>query len=141
MRTMKKQPQGRPQRAPTTTLVLALLAVVLLAGPALAAGHEGLGKSATPGRPTAKSPHGTIDTTRPFFKWSKVSGVTKYELRLYQGSQLLVTVTVETQMRNPATRLSGEMPAYVTLKWKVRAINAGGNGPWSKTLKFKVVPG
>ena len=40
------------------------------------------------------------------------------------------------------TRLSWKsseaLPKYVSLTWKVRARNAGGNGAWSKSLRFKI---
>jgi len=137
MGSIRKKTQGSSLRALTATLVLALLAAVLLAGTALAAGHEGLSKSAKPGRPTAKSPKGTIATATPTFKWSKVKGATRYEVRLYEGGQLGITVT---DLRRPSwTLTNGELHKNVDLSWKVRASNARGNGPWSKTLHFMVV--
>ena len=55
MRTIKTKAHGLSLRTLATTLVLTLLAVLLLAGTALAA--------AKPGKPTAKAPKGTITTT------------------------------------------------------------------------------
>ena len=51
------------------------------------------GKGGVPGKPIAKSPKGTVTTTRPTFKWSKVSGATRYELRVYQGRKQLLEKT------------------------------------------------
>jgi hypothetical protein len=138
MRTTRKGARGRSLRALTTTLVLAFLAAMLLAGAALAAVHESEAKTVKPGQPTARAPEGTITIATPTFKWSKVKGATRYELRLYEGPQPLVTVT---DLRGPSITMSMEMPTGVTLTWKVRASNSGGNGPWSKTLTFEVVTG
>jgi hypothetical protein len=52
-----------------------------------------VGASATPGTAIVKSPRGTITTTKPTFKWSKDAGATKYELRVYKGSKLLLKKT------------------------------------------------
>jgi Protein of unknown function (DUF1566) len=127
MLTTRKRAQGRSLGALTMTLVLALLAVLLLAGTALAA--------ATPGRPTAKAPKGTITTAKPTFKWSKAPRAAKYEVRAYKGSKLLVRKTGITKL---SWKSSKTLPTGVSLTWKVRARNAGGNGAWSKRLAFKV---
>jgi len=128
MRTTKKRAQGRLPRALTTTLVLALLAALLLAGTALAA--------ATPGKPTAKAPKGTITQAKPTFKWSKAARATKYEVRVYKGSKLQLR---KTGLAKLSWKSSKALPKNVSLTWKVRARNARGNGAWSKRLTFKVV--
>ena len=137
MRTTKTKAHGLALRAPTTILVLALLAALLLAGTALAGGHEGIGKSARPGMPTAKAPKGTIVITMPTFTWSKVAGAAKYELRVYEGSTPLLKKTGITKLSWKSTEV---LPLDVTLTWKVRAGNARGSGAWSKSLPFKIVP-
>ena len=138
MGTHKKRAQGRSPRALTMTLVLALLAALLLAGTALAAGHEGVGRSAKPGKPTAKAPTGAIATTTPAFTWSKVKGAARYELRVSEGSTLRLKKSGLTR----TSWQSGEaLPTNVDLTWKVRASNAAGAGAWSKSLAFKVVTG
>jgi Protein of unknown function (DUF1566) len=130
MRTTRKSAQGRLLRALTTTLVLALLAALLLAGSALAA--------ATPGKPTAKAPKGTITQAKPTFKWSKAPRAAKYELRVYKGSKLLLK---KTGIAKLSWKSSKALPKKVSLTWKVRARNSRGNSAWSKSLKFKVVTG
>src|SRR5450756_2208993 len=130
MRTTRKSAQGRLLRALTTTLVLALLAALLLAGTALAA--------ATPGKPTAKAPKGTITTAKPTFKWSKAPRAAKYEVRVYKGSKLQLRKTGLTKLSWKSSRA---LPKKVSLTWKVRARNARGNGAWSRSLKFKIVTG
>ena len=136
MGTKRKRSRERSLRALTTILMLALLTAGLLAGTAVAAGHEGPGKSAKPSRPTAKTPKGTIIQAIPTFTWSKVKGAAKYELRVSKGSQLLLKKTGITKL---SWKSGKALPTDVGLTWKVRAGNADGNGPWSKSLAFKVV--
>ena len=133
--TTGKRAQGRSPRALTTTLALALLATVLIAGTALAADHQGVGKSAKPGKPTAKAPSGTVSETKPTFTWSKASGAARYELRVFKGSTLLLK---KTGIKKTSWKAGKALPANVSLTWKVRASNASGAGVWSKSLKFKV---
>jgi hypothetical protein len=121
--------QGRALRTLPTTLLLALLAALLLAGTALAA--------ATPGKPTAKAPKGTIITTKPTFTWSKAKGAVKYELRVYKGQQLQFKKTGLTKLSWKAVKA---LPKNVSLTWKVRASNTRGAGAWSRSLTFRIVP-
>ena len=127
MRTTGKRAQGRSPWALPMTLVLALLAALLLAGTALAV--------AKPGKPTAKTPTGTISTAKPTFKWSKAARATSYKVRVYKGSTLLVKKTGITGL---SWKSSTALPKTVDLTWKVRAGNAAGNGVWSESLTFKV---
>ena len=135
MRPTRKR--TRALGALTATLVLALLAALLLAGAALAAGHAGSGKGAKPGRPTAKAPQGTIATTTPSFTWSKARGAASYELRVYQGKNLLLA---KTGIRQLTWTSSLALPINVDLPWKVRGRRAGSAGAWSKSLAFTIVP-
>jgi len=129
MKTTRKTAHGRALRALTTTLVLTLLAALLLAGTALAA--------AKPGKPTAKTPTGTVTSAKPTFKWSKATGAAKYELRVYQGSTQKLKKTGLAKLSYKAVKA---LPTNVTLTWKVRASNAAGAGAWSRSIKFKIVP-
>ena len=141
MGTTRKRAQGRSSRTLTAILVLALLAGALLAGASLASGHEGVrasksaGTSAKPGKPTAKAPKGTINTTKPTFKWSKAPRASRYELRVYKGSKLLLK---KTGLAKLSWKSSKALPKNVSLTWKVRASNTRAAGAWSKSLKFKV---
>ncbi len=70
-------------------LVLALAAVGVLFGlvgvaPAYAA---------TPSKPVATAPRGTVRAIMPTFAWSKATGASSYELRVYKGSKLLLKKT------------------------------------------------
>ena len=93
-------------------------------------------KGATPGKPIARSPRGTITTTKPTFKWSKVAGATRYELRVYKGGKLLLK---KAGLKKLSWKSSKALPLNVSLKWKVRAGNALGAGAWSKSFRFKIV--
>ncbi len=136
MRTTRKRMPRRALRALTMALVPALLAALLLAGAALAAGHAGLGKGAKPGTPTAKAPAGAIATTTPTFTWSKAKGAARYELRVYQGSTQVLKMSALTKL---SCKSSKALPTDVALTWKVRASNAAGAGAWSRSLAFTVV--
>ena len=136
MGTAKKRAYRRSLRTLTTSLGLALLAAVLLAGTALAAGHEGLGKGCVMGQPTAIAPQGTINTTTPTFTWSKVAGADRYELRVYKGWKLLLQKTCITGLSWTSSKA---LPTNVVLTWEVRAKRAFFSGAWSKSLKFKIV--
>lgn len=127
MTTTGKRTRGRSLGALTTSLVLAVVAVLLLSGTALAA---------TPGRPTGTAPKGTIATRTPTFKWVKVAGATFYEVRIYQGSAQVLKKTGITRL---SWKSSKALPTKVSLTWKVRASNARGTGVWSRSFTFKVV--
>jgi len=121
---------GRPASIALGAALMALFAALLLPGTALAV--------AKPGKPTAKAPTGTISTAKPTFKWSKAARATSYKVRVYEGSTLLVKKTGVTGL---SWKSSTALPKNVDLTWKVRARNAGGNGAWSRSLKFKIVTG
>jgi len=129
MRTTGRRALGRSLRTLILALVTALLVAALLAGTALAA--------AKPATPKAKAPNGTIDTTKPTFTWSKAKRATKYEVRAYQGSTQVLKKTGITKLSWKAVK---ELPINLDLTWKVRAAGAGGNGAWSKSLTFTIVP-
>ena len=126
IRTTRKSTQGHPLRTSTTTLALALLAALLLAGAALAA---------PPGVPTLTAPQGDISPLRPTFRWSKVSGAATYELRVYKGSRVLLKMAGVTRLSWKSRKA---LPMNVVLTWKVRATGAQGSGPWSDGLGFHI---
>ena len=117
--------------APIAAALLALLMFGCLFGAVAPAGA-----AAAPGKPTAKAPKGTVTSTKPPFKWSKAFRATRYEVRVYKDSRPLVRKTGITTL---SWKSSTALPKNVSLTWKVRARNAGGNGVWSKNLTFKVV--
>ena len=63
--------------------------------------------------------------------WSAVSGATRYEVSLFNGS----TVYASRFLTGTSTRTSGAIPIAVSLSAKVRAFSASGvAGPWSATV-------
>jgi len=125
--------RGRTTRSRRASLPGALLALFLLWG--LFAAAVPSSASAALGTPTAKAPTGTIASATPTFTWSKASGATKYEVRVYNGS---AQVLKRTGLTKASWKSTTALPKNVDLTWKVRAGNAAGNGSWSGSLPFKV---
>ena len=121
---------SRPRSAPLAAALLVFLTLFCLFAAVAPAGAV-----TAPGRPTAKTPKGAINTTRPTFKWSKAARAAKYEVRVYKGRTLKLKKTGITRL---SWKSSKTLPRGVSLTWKVRGRNAGGNGAWSKRLTFKV---
>ena len=131
---------SRWRRVPLAAALLVLLVLCCLFGAAAStvAAAPTAGEGAGLGRPTVTAPQGTIAPVKPTFMWRKVSGGAKYELRVYQGSTLLLKKTGITKL---SWTSSTALPTNVDLTWKVRASNVGGNGAWSKSLRFTIGTG
>jgi len=117
----------RTLRLLTAMLLMTVLAVLLLAGSALAA--------TMPGKPSAKTPTGTVTTTTPTFTWGKAARATAYELRVYEGS---VQVLKKTGLKKLSYQAVKALPASVALTWKVRASAGRIAGAWSSSLAFTI---
>jgi len=85
---------------------------------------------------TTSPPAPSFSSAKPTFKWSKAARATRYEVRVYQGRQLL---RKKTSITKRSWKSSKALPKNISLTWKVRARNAAGNGVWSKRLRFKAV--
>ncbi len=120
-----------------TTFTLVLLAALLIAGAALAAGPESSAKVAKPGKPKATAPSGIVSSLSPTFTWTKAKRATKYEVRVYEGRELLLSRT-GIRARTWTSRVA--LPTNVDLKWKVRGSAGSRVGPWSTALAFSIVP-
>jgi hypothetical protein len=116
-------------------LFLALLLASLAAGAAATADQASGRALAKPGRPTAKSPSGTIDSGKPLFVWSKAPRAATYEVRVYQAGSLWLKKTGVAKL---SWRCAPALPRNAALTWKVRARNAGGAGSWSASRRFKI---
>jgi hypothetical protein len=123
---------SRTRRAPRAAVLLALLVLGGLVGAVVPAGA-----SAAPGAPTAKAPTGAIAAAKPTFTWSKVSGATKYEVRVYNASTLK-QVLKKSGVTTASWKSTVALPKNVDLTWKVRAGSAAGNGALSNSVTFKV---
>lgn len=135
MRLTSASIRAHRPRALTSAFMTALLAAVLLAGAGFAAADAGARAIAKPGKPTAKSPKGTIATTKPTFTWGKAARATSYELRVYKGSTLLLK---KTGIKKRSWTSSKTLPKGIGLTWKVRGKNARGSGAWSKSVSFTI---
>jgi hypothetical protein len=93
------------------------------------------GRLAAPSKAAGLSPKGTVATTRPTFKWKKLTTAKTYEVRVYKGSTLLLKKTGVTTL---SWKASKALPRKVYLTWKVRGVNASGAGTYSAALKFKI---
>ena len=120
---MRRTGTNARTRKPRVLLGILLLALVLLAAlGATATAAQADGRAlAKPGRPTAKSPSGTLDTVRPLFAWSKAPRATRYEVRVYQAGALKLTKTGITKL---SWRCGAALAKNVAYTWRVRARNA-----------------
>lgn len=112
-------------------MLLALLLLFCLVGFALPTAAL-----AAPGRPTAKTPTGAINSTRPTFRWGQAARTATYEVRVYRGSSLVVKKTGIARLSWTSSVVLKRLASYT---WKVRGRKAGVNGPWSRVLTFTVV--
>jgi hypothetical protein len=73
----------------------------------------------------------------PLLDWDSVANSSAFHVQVSAdsmfGSTVLDTALSVTQVTVPAGRLSN----YTLYYWKVRATNAGGNGPWSIIWNFR----
>jgi hypothetical protein len=116
-------------------MLLVILLLASLAAGAAAADQASGRALAKPGRPTAKSPSGAIDSGKPLFAWSKAPRAAKYEVRVYRAGTLVIA---KTGIAKLSWRCGAALAKNVALTWKVRARNSGGAGSWSASRKFKV---
>ena len=86
--------------------------------------------------PRPKSPSGTITSATPTFRWSKLSGATRYECSISGGGVQLAKSGLTTL----SCTFGQALPTNVPLTWKVRGSNPDGKGVWSRDVAFTVVP-
>lgn len=92
--------------------------------------------------PTAQTPSNVIIDTTPTFKWTKITGATKYQIQLWKGATLVYAKNVTsaactgaTCHSTPTTTLS-----FGTYKWRVRAMAEGVWMNYSPYKSFKLFP-
>jgi hypothetical protein len=82
---------------------------------------------------------GTTTLLRPPFDWADVSGAASYTIQVSRNSMftsLVVNATVVPSMYTPTVNL----PANITLYWRVKANGTNGPSLWSNIWTFMVVP-
>lgn len=94
----------------------------------------------TPGIVSLSSPAdaAVVADATPDLDWAAVTGATSYRIQiasdaLFEDIVQAATVTAPTSIYT-ATTLTEDATFY----WRVRAINANGNGPWSAVRSFTV---
>jgi hypothetical protein len=83
----------------------------------------------------------TITSPRPLFDWDDVPGAVRYTIQVSRYSSftsLVVNATTVGPVSNYTLLVN--LPANVTLYWRVKANGANGPSLWSNIWSFKVVP-
>ncbi len=90
--------------------------------------------------PTQKSPIGTISFTKPSYKWTLVTGATKYHLEIYRGTtRIFTSVYLGSACGTVCSFKPDKTLGYnVAYKWRVRAMKYGTWKPWSVFKTFTV---
>jgi subtilisin family serine protease len=90
--------------------------------------------------PVLKTPSGTVTDKTPTYKWTPVTGATKYQYQLMKGTTSVYSKIVNASVctsslcsNTPTTTLS--LGAY---KWRVRAMVGGAWKAWSAYKNFSI---
>jgi predicted phage tail protein len=90
--------------------------------------------------PSLLSPGNGAAVSQPVnFDWSDVAGATSYEIQIDNSSSMSAPLVVSQNVTSSQVSIGG-LPAQ-QLWWRVRAINSGGNGPFSTVRSFTVQSG
>lgn len=92
-----------------------------------------------PGRPAALLPArwSVISEVRPKFEWKAAKRADTYEVRVYRNGKVILT---KAGIGKRSWKSPRALPKLVTLTWRVRAANAGGEGRWSGRNSFTIDP-
>ncbi len=120
METSDKRTAGRSLRRLAATLGLALLACLLLAGPA--AGVK---------KPVPQSPSGDVYSPKPRFNWTTAEKLAYYEVRVFDVSSGRRLKKV-THIHDTHCTIAG-LPVDVQLSWDARALVPLPLGPVAKS--------
>ncbi len=122
----------------TALIIAALLAATLApAGSVIAQGDKGVLT------PSPLSPHGTLLTKNPTYKWTEVTGATIYQYQVWKGTTCVLDKSPDSEdvcsggicQKKPAYTLS-----YGIYKWRVRAYKGGYWSAWSGYWDFNISP-
>jgi hypothetical protein len=90
--------------------------------------------------PTPVSPTGVIKSVKPTFTWSRIDGVTQYNLVLYQGTKKIYSITVPNSSCGSSLTDCSITPGTLlksgTYSWKVRAYISGAWKAYSAAKSF-----
>lgn len=76
-----------------------------------------------------------VEGTKIYFSWEKVNGANKYDLQVKQVTDNAIFKEING-LSSVSTSLSGFPDDGTEFKWRVRAENEGGSGPWSDYSEF-----
>ena len=130
---------GRGSGVWRPAFLLALCVFICLMATAVAGAASASASAAETGRalraPRVLAPEGVVTPLRPTLEWTKVKHARSYDLRIYEGSDLLRSFNGR---RGTSRRVAEALPVGVTLTFKVRARNERDTGAWSKGARFVV---
>ena len=90
--------------------------------------------------PSLLTPGNGATVSQPVnFDWSNVSGATSYQIQIDNSSSMSAPLVVSQTVTTSQASIGG-LPAQ-QLWWRVRAINSGGNGPFSAVRSFTAQSG
>jgi subtilisin family serine protease len=93
---------------------------------------------ALPAAPTLSSPANlTTNVTRtPNMSWGAAARATTYEIQISSVNDFGAVTFGRTGLTARSIRVSPQLGSLTAYTWRVRAVNAGGNGPWSAVRTF-----
>lgn len=94
-----------------------------------------------PGKITLSTPvnNATSVILRPVLTWTADDDAISYSIELSTSSDFSTTVIQETGLTNTTLSIDAQLRLETEYFWRVRGVNAGGNGDWSDTFSFTTV--
>jgi hypothetical protein len=84
--------------------------------------------------PVLVGPAGCVDQTRPTFTWASVPGATSYRIVVTPASE--DNFFVDQHVTGTSLASPVALNPRIQYRFKVRAINDAGLGPWSNSMQF-----
>ncbi|MCG2590997.1 choice-of-anchor Q domain-containing protein, partial [Rhodohalobacter sulfatireducens] len=76
----------------------------------------------------------------PEFTWETNDGVETYQIQVSENDDLSSPVIDESGLENPSFTPANDLANAEVYYWRVRGINAGGEGAWSEVFSFTTLP-
>ena len=76
----------------------------------------------------------------PEFTWETDEGADTYEIQVSENSDLSTPVVDESGLENPTFSPASDLANAAVYYWRVRGVNAGGEGVWSEVFSFTTLP-
>jgi hypothetical protein len=122
-------------------LFAALLTTLVFAGLVEGAAAPASASAAcVPDAPVQIAPSaGYVYSARPVFRWQAVPGATSYTLYVQMGDSDVILYRA-AGLTGTASQPPTDLPLNVLVRWKVKAENGCGAGPYSPITYFTVAP-